>query len=215
MKRKSLDISKLKDAAPARAAAAPPLGKILAAAALLSLLLAAIYFFLPRETGAAEQKIDIYLISPQHVMEKSEVRLSVFSSCGAFSTFVDGKPLESGVQSAKLSSTFPPGEHLFEARNENCSSNASFTVERQECEDGQTQSCSEGACNGTMRCHGGRWGSCDLPKKVCSPGQRIGCSTDGCRFGYKTCNPCGSGFGECLPDAAQGNASSCTGNGCT
>jgi len=215
MGKKPLDIGDLKDAAPLHAKAVPPFGKILMAAALISIFLAAVYFSLPRETGITEQKIDIYFESPRAVPETAEVRLHVFSSCGPFSTLVDGKLLESGVQSAKVSGSFPPGEHLFEAKNENCSSSASFRVERQECEDGQALRCSEGACNGTMRCYGSRWGGCELPRKVCSPGQKIGCSTDGCKFGYRTCNPCGSGFGECLPDGTQDNTSGCAGDGCS
>ncbi|MEM4554446.1 MAG: hypothetical protein QXT25_01180 [Candidatus Anstonellaceae archaeon] len=68
----------------------------------------------------------------------------------------------------------------------------------QECQEGQVRNCTKDGCNGTQKCYRGRWGICVLPRKICNPKERIGCSYDGCRFGYSECNECGTGFGPCI-----------------
>ncbi|MCX6772988.1 MAG: hypothetical protein NTV88_04430 [Candidatus Micrarchaeota archaeon] len=68
-----------------------------------------------------------------------------------------------------------------------------------ECSGSVKQNCSASGCTGTKTCYGGRYSKCILPRKICVPGAKIGCSTDACKFGYATCNPCGTAYGECLP----------------
>ncbi|MEM4348725.1 MAG: hypothetical protein QXN37_04115 [Candidatus Anstonellaceae archaeon] len=68
----------------------------------------------------------------------------------------------------------------------------------QECQENQVQNCTKNGCPGTQRCYRGRWGSCILPKRICSPGEKIGCNYDGCKFGYAECNECGTAFGPCV-----------------
>ena len=147
-------------------------------------------------------------------MENSTVRITALSSCGAFSTFLDGAKQQQGVQEAEVAISPPPGSHVFEARNGNCSDSVGFSVVAPECSDGQVRQCISDGCAGNETCFGGNWGGCALPWKICSPGQEIGCSLDGCHFGYSVCNRCGSGFGPCMPENGTNASAGCTGNSC-
>ena len=186
----------------------------IALAAIVLACIAAFAFLLasnqPNQEGAG--KIQVYLHGPSQVMENATVGISAFSSCGAFSTFLDGQVQQQGVQEAEASLSPPPGAHVFEARNGNCSANVSFSVVAPECGDGQVQRCNSGGCSGNETCFGGNWGDCVLPRKVCLPGQKIGCSLDGCHFGYSACNGCGSGFGPCMPQNESAQDPACSGN---
>jgi hypothetical protein len=65
------------------------------------------------------------------------------------------------------------------------------------CIAGQARNCSVGGCTGTSLClEDGTWGSCNW-QRVCTPGSTLPCLQDGCAYAYKTCNPCGSGYGDC------------------
>lgn len=59
--------------------------------------------------------------------------------------------------------------------------------------------CAISGCPGNRTCGNGFYSDCVLPRKICVPGSQVGCSTDSCKFGYATCNPCGTGYGQCLP----------------
>lgn len=216
--KKKLDIGRLKDRLSPEPARRHGIRKFLGAAALAIFLLA-IFFMVPKSEPQNDRgRLDVYLEGPHAVMENTPVKISAFSSCGEFSTFVDGVAQGRNVASASVSLILPPGTHRFEAKNSNCSDNVSFSVQERECDDGQVDSCSEGMCTGNKSCRGGRWGGCIMPKRVCPPGQKIGCSIDGCNFGYTTCNACGSGFGNCIAANATSNssnaASNCSDNGC-
>lgn len=67
------------------------------------------------------------------------------------------------------------------------------------CQPGQARSCAVGNCSGTSACLGdGIWGGCTWAHS-CEAGSRIPCLRDGCSYAYRECNPCGSGYGECVP----------------
>jgi hypothetical protein len=193
-----------------------PLAIIALFALAVAGIVAALIFFGP---GPAQQgdggKISVYLQGPSQVTENAPVKVSAFSSCGVFSTFLDGKVQQQGVLEAEAIIRVPPGTHVFEAKNGNCSGNVSFSVVAPQCSGGQVQQCNSEGCPGTETCFGGNWGDCVLPRKVCSPGQKIGCSLDGCHFGYSACNQCGSGFGPCMPENSSApQAQACSGDTC-
>ncbi|MCX6770327.1 MAG: hypothetical protein NT051_06690 [Candidatus Micrarchaeota archaeon] len=75
-----------------------------------------------------------------------------------------------------------------------------------ECTEGQTKQCNLSDCKGTISCETGRFTECRLGRKVCIPKSRTGCNLDGCHFGLRECDSCGTGFGECLPDQENGIA---------
>lgn len=84
-----------------------------------------------------------------------------------------------------------------------------------ECSAGEARNCTLNGCPGTQKCYNGAYSSCVLPKKTCVPGRKIGCSSDSCKFGYMTCNECGTGYGECLPPENQTPSDTgCTGANC-
>ena len=86
-----------------------------------------------------------------------------------------------------------------------------------ECSSSGRQNCTLEGCPGMKTCYGGRYGNCIVPRKICVPGAKIGCSTDACKFGYATCNPCGTGYGACLPRPiynATNSSPNCTDAAC-
>jgi len=212
---KILDIAGLRDEAQPRAKAFFPSGKAPVGVVLLAIALAAIAFSLPKSPQQESNgSIDVFIEGPPSVLEGAAVRIGAFSSCGDFSVFADGNNQGGYSQSARLSLILPPGSHRIEAKNGNCSAGAEFIVLERQCEDGQAEGCEVGKCAGNRTCFGGRWGGCIFPERVCPPGQRIGCSTDGCHFGYTTCNGCGTGFGPCLPENGTKESAGCAGNAC-
>ena len=64
------------------------------------------------------------------------------------------------------------------------------------CENGETKTCFAGNCRGEQVCISGRWSACRL-HMICIPGSKAPCIEFGCVSGYKTCNECGTGYGEC------------------
>lgn len=72
-----------------------------------------------------------------------------------------------------------------------------------ECAGNETRQCEVNGCAGRQACQYSAWGVCSF-SKVCVPGERISCSLNGCSFGYRVCNDCGSGFGDCLAPGVQG-----------
>ena len=213
MARNPPDIGKMKDALKASERPAFPFAAHLAAAALLIAILA--FVFLPKAGGeAGTGEIQVFLQGPSSVPEGTPVEISAFSSCGQFAAFVDGVEEQSYAESAKVGLSLAPGAHVFEAKNANCSASVGFVVEKSECIGGESEACIESNCLGNRTCFAGKWGGCSLPEKVCSPGERIGCSYDGCHFGHAVCNACGSGFGNCTQDSGANKSSGCTGNAC-
>ncbi len=66
------------------------------------------------------------------------------------------------------------------------------------CVDGLTRFCELGGCVGITTCLSGRWGGCQFDS-VCRPGTTAPCTRDGCAYGIKMCNECGTGYGSCIP----------------
>ncbi|MFH2100540.1 MAG: hypothetical protein ABII71_00430 [Candidatus Micrarchaeota archaeon] len=75
-----------------------------------------------------------------------------------------------------------------------------------ECAGSQMEDCVKGGCDGTRQCVNGSWGRCVL-ETVCEPGKLYGCQGPGCSPGYRVCDSCGTGFGECV--MPPGSPSSC------
>jgi hypothetical protein len=183
-------------------------------AALLSLAVIAIavgatYFFLiPKEQPAQYgAKIEIYPSFSGVLLEGKAASAKFFSSCGNFSVYLDGKKLGDYEQRAEVPISTGIGSHTLEAKNAECGEKFEFEVKAAECSDGEVKWCSIDGCQGKQECAGGFFGSCQMPKKVCVPGQKVGCSSSACSFGYKACNRCGTEYGPCTPDGS-GNASS-------
>jgi hypothetical protein len=67
----------------------------------------------------------------------------------------------------------------------------------QQCSAGQEIACAtEKNCPGVRTCVQGEWSAC-IVRKICTPGAQAACFVDACAMGYKTCNPCGTGYGDC------------------
>jgi len=66
-----------------------------------------------------------------------------------------------------------------------------------ECNDGQMTECTLGSCPGKMTCTGGEWGRCMIAI-ICDPGKHYPCREEGCSEGYRICNSCGTGYGDCI-----------------
>ena len=62
------------------------------------------------------------------------------------------------------------------------------------CNNGQTRECYDGSCKGIQVCEGNDWSSCYI-ERVCEPGAKKGCYTNGCSTGYSVCNVCGQWSG--------------------
>jgi hypothetical protein len=189
---------------------------------LLPILLACIailvaYSFLPKigagpDSDGQGGEISLHL-SGWPLVEGNNATLRAFSTCGPFGVSLDGAGLGSGE--AAFSAQFPleAGGHAFTASGSGCNSTLAFIVQPRECSGNATEGCSRGGCAGSRQCTNGVFSDCELRRKICVPGERMGCSTDACAFGYATCNPCGTGFGGCLPDEKKDNAS-CDGTRC-
>lgn len=174
--------------------------KIVAALAILSAIaaLAFVAYLTPVKKEAQGGEIEIYL-QPSRVAENSRAAVLAFSSCGPFSLYLDGKLLGQAESQIRADITAAAGSHLLSAEGTRCSRSLSFEAVQTECNDGENRSCTAGDCDGTQECRVGAWDACRLPQKKCVPGEKVGCSVDSCKFGYRTCNSCGTGFGQCLP----------------
>jgi hypothetical protein len=65
------------------------------------------------------------------------------------------------------------------------------------CMEGTSRRCQVGNCTGLSICSGGGFGPCKL-ERVCSPGEQVPCIKEGCAKGYRRCNGCGTGYGDCV-----------------
>ena len=183
---------------------------------LLCAAFAVAYFFLPKAGPAAGDenqagKISLFLEGAPPISGNTAT-LRAISTCGAFDVSLDGSAFGRGAPVLSQPFVLEEGSHAFFAEGESCNSTLSFNVALRECSGNETSECEFGGCTGFRSCIGGAFSECELPKRICLPGQKIGCSTNGCSFGHATCNACGTGFGKCLPDGEMGNytCSSCT-----
>ena len=177
------------------------------------ILFTQIYPILASRDGGQQGEIAV-LLQPERILEGEGATAKAFSSCGSFALYLDGSKISEGESKAEAAISPAAGGHLLEAKNEKCSSSLPFSVLKKECAEGQVKECGEGNCTGNQTCRRGLWGGCELQRKVCVPGQKIGCGLDGCHFGYAACNDCGNAFGPCLPvENANGpltaNSASC------
>jgi hypothetical protein len=197
---------------------------ILALLLLVFLACAAIivaYLFLPHaQAGNAYGggEITIKLDGSPYV-SGSTAYVRAVSTCGDFKIFLDGENIGGGAPYFESPLLLTQGRHLLLAQSGSCISEFHFEAIARECSGNQTRQCDAGGCSGIRRCENGIYSKvCTFQKKVCVPGERIGCSTDGCKFGYAICNPCGTGFGKCGDGgAAIGSNSSpyCDDGGCS
>ena len=65
------------------------------------------------------------------------------------------------------------------------------------CTEGTNMSCTLGTCTGYRVCESGEWSECRF-ERICVPGSVAPCIENYCAVGYKTCNECGTGYGECI-----------------
>lgn len=182
---------------------------LLAVAIMACAVFFAYFFLMPRQAQQAGGKIEIFPSFGKALVEGSPASARIFSSCGKFGAFLDGNPLGEFEQRAELKLEAWEGVHVLEAKNQQCSERVEFEVKKAECGGNEARDCSIGNCTGVQVCSGGFYSACALPKKICTPGQKVGCSTNACAFGYKTCNGCGTAYGPCL---APGVNSSCDAN---
>jgi len=173
----------------------------------------AVYFLLPQAGNYAPQGGEISLsIEGRPLVSGNTVALRAVSTCGEFDVSLDKAGFGNGTATLSQPFLLEEGNHTFFAQGNGCNSTLAFKVAARECEGNQTMECEMNNCTGARKCTGGVFSSCTLPKKICSPGERVGCSTDGCSFGYITCNQCGTGFGKCTADSKNGNATCATCN---
>jgi hypothetical protein len=171
----------------------------------------AAYSFLPKSDAGTPQGGAISLsIDGRPLVSGSTATLRAVSTCGAFDVLLDGAGFGNGEPLLSAPFLLKQGDHSFFAQGKDCNSTLAFSVLARECVGNETKECEKDDCPGTRKCAGGMFSDCALPKKVCFPGEKVGCSTDGCSFGYMACNPCGTGFGKCTADSKNENAT-CTG----
>ena len=179
----------------------------------------AVYSFLPRldaGAGDGQQGGAISLsIAGGPLVDGNNATLRAVSTCGAFDVLLDGQEFGKGALALNAHMALKEGNHTANAYGNGCNSTLAFAVTARECAGDRTEACARDGCSGTRQCIEGRLSSCALPKKICSPGEKIGCTTNGCAFGYATCNQCGTGFGKCLPGLGGSNSSApCSGANC-
>ena len=66
-----------------------------------------------------------------------------------------------------------------------------------QCEEGESIPCEIDGCNGMRICENKLWSSCKL-NTICEPGSKEFCYENSCVNGYKICNVCGTGYGDCV-----------------
>ena len=170
----------------------------------------AVYSFLPKPEGGAVQPAGSISLSLQGgpLVSGNTASLRAVSTCGKFDVSLDGAGFGTGGPILSAPFLLEDGSHSFFAQGSGCNSTLAFSVLARECDANESASCEKNGCLGARKCAGGIFSECALPKKVCLPGEKVGCSTNGCSFGYMTCNPCGTSFGKCLPPGTpeDGNA---------
>jgi hypothetical protein len=83
-----------------------------------------------------------------------------------------------------------------------------------ECESGIQRDCTAyDGCSGTQWCLNGAWSDCSPQRRICIPGSAVGCVIDGCSFGSRVCNKCGTGYSECAKEIADESVP-CSGESC-
>jgi|GEM_PF-917603 len=174
---------------------------------VLAALAFVLFYHLPSPVPQQRAVGEITLVPAfQKVSEGQSVKFTAYSSCGEFSVSGGAQETPSSGLGKEFSIPLPIGSHTIIAANKDCNASAQVEVVRRECGAGETQSCEESGCAGTRSCEAsGIWGECSLPPRKCTPGARIGCAFNACSFGYTTCNKCGTGFGECIPEGKQGS----------
>lgn len=159
-------------------------------------------------TGKEEERVEIprkkvvaVATDRKEYVEGNEIRIFGESTCGNVSVFVDGEKIHAknvdGRFSASLTAVI--GAYKITAEGNGCTASRVITVLERECTGNETRDCIINGCDGYQPCRDGRFAACRKNKRVCKPGIKIGCSLDKCRFGYKTCNECGTGYGPCEP----------------
>jgi len=180
---------------------------ILVCAAIL-----AAYSFLPKPAAEAPSGGEISLsLQGRPLVAGSTAALRAVSTCGAFEVLLDGAVFGNGTPLLSKPFLLEEGAHSFFAQGKDCNSTLAFTVLARECYGNETQTCEKNGCAGARKCAGGIFSECALPERICYPGERVGCSTDSCSFGYMICNPCGTSFGKCAPGTASSNNATCSG----
>ena len=176
----------------------------------------AAYMFLPKtDEGAQPQGGAISLsLDRQPLVSGGTATLRAVSTCGGFDVSLDGAWLGHGSPALSAPFLLEEGSHSFFAQGQGCNATLAFTVSARECSGNETAACEKSGCPGVRECVGGIFSDCSLPKKVCYPGERVGCSTNGCSFGHIVCNSCGTGFGKCAADSNEGNAACAGGQSC-
>lgn len=72
----------------------------------------------------------------------------------------------------------------------------------QQCNENSTAPCKINNCTGLIICKKGKWGPCTL-NVTCKPGSKAPCAKESCSVGYRVCNECGTGYGECAINVSQ------------
>jgi len=167
----------------------------------------AAYSFLPKSGTVTPPGGAISLsLDGGPLVSGNTVALRAVSTCGAFDVSLDGAWFGNGAPLLSTPFLLEEGSHSFFAQGKDCNSTLVFSVLARECEGNETNDCEKGGCPGTRKCTGGIFSECALPKKVCSPGDKVGCSTNGCSFGHMACNSCGTSFSKCTADSKKENA---------
>jgi hypothetical protein len=65
------------------------------------------------------------------------------------------------------------------------------------CKDNENKTCFVGKCSGSIYCRSGEWSTC-IVDRICVPGSTKPCVENYCAYGYKTCDECGTGYGQCV-----------------
>ena len=176
-------------------------------ALLVCAAILAVHHFLPTQGGGTLQRDGAISLSlyGRPLVSGNTATLRAVSTCGTFDVSLDGAVFGNGEPLLSTPFLLEEGSHSFSAQGKDCNSTLVFTVLARECTGNETKECEKNDCPGVRKCAGGIFSECSLPKKVCSPGEKLGCSTNGCSFGYMTCNPCGTGFSVCAANSQNKN----------
>jgi hypothetical protein len=213
MKKKPLDAGKMLPLAEARPGGTK-IWVLLALAGIVAALAFIGWLLVQGQPGQQQGQgsIDLIVYPSPPIFEGAQVDAKAFSSCGSFQLFLDGEKIADGEARAEARINASMGTHTLVAKNSQCSREAQFSVFRVECQGNSTAPCDVGGCSGVKQCAGGLYSECVLPKRICVPGEKSGCTLNACQFGYATCDKCGTGFGPCEPadgSAAIQNAAAC------
>ncbi|HIH18883.1 TPA: hypothetical protein HA225_02805 [Candidatus Micrarchaeota archaeon] len=199
-KKKPLDIGAM-PLGPKSSPSQPNLAALFSLIVIFAAVAAGFWLFFPRQIAQqGEGSVEIYLEGPTPLLENGSAIVRAFSSCGRFELLLDGEKVAEGTSRAEAVLSPKIGQHTIQAKGGACSDSVTFSVIRRECEPTEREKCLVGGCEGEKTCIGGFFSECVLPRKICVPGERTGCTLDACRFGRMECNACGTGFLECLPD---------------